>query len=153
DSPLRTQPLEMSHLQEREDFNVRRTSTGHPNTIVRSSGIRAHDPGRQSPRPGRDGDMFRPRLSQRAAFLPRKKLHWPGRRAEKLELLFFDDAGFPGRYPKLRGKGRHRVGRSALSRNADRWKEAGDAWCDDLRYSRGADRLVQVVYPDGTGAR
>src|SRR5262249_7136715 len=83
DSPLRTQPLEMSHLQEREDFNVRRTSTGHPNTIVRSSGIRAHDPGRQSPRPGRDGDMFRPRLSQRAAFLPRKKLHWPGRRAEK----------------------------------------------------------------------
>jgi len=35
DSALRTRPLEMSHQQESEDFNVRRTGTGYANTIVR----------------------------------------------------------------------------------------------------------------------
>jgi alkylhydroperoxidase family enzyme len=41
DSALRTRPLEMSHQQESAICNVRRTDTGHVNTIVLSSGFRA----------------------------------------------------------------------------------------------------------------
>src|SRR5207253_1355319 len=68
----------MSHMQEGENFDVSRTSAECANTIVTSNSIRAHDTGHESPRSGSDGGLFCARLSQRAAFLSRKKLHWAG---------------------------------------------------------------------------
>jgi hypothetical protein len=138
----------MSGSKKESFFDGRRAETGSTRAIIPQTGIRAHDPGRESPRSGRDGRVFCARLSQRAALLPGKKLYWSGRGAEKLELLFLNDARFPCRGTTFSGRGKYRVGRTVLLWNAERRKETGDARCDYLRNSRRADCLVEVVHCD-----